>query len=101
MKLVPPTTAPNPPTFPLPTDAIVLSAVPERPAGDCSCLMPYEAAAKSIYVRANGVLAYYKTTGTKGCVPTKSLTEHSSEFVGPMNCANDPNSGYSGKDESK
>lgn len=26
-------------------------------------LMPYEAAAKAIFVRANGAAAYYKTTG--------------------------------------
>jgi hypothetical protein len=27
-------------------------------------LMPYEAAAKAIFIRANGGPAYYKTTGT-------------------------------------
>lgn len=26
-------------------------------------LMPYEAVAKAIFIRANGALAYYKTTG--------------------------------------
>jgi hypothetical protein len=29
-------------------------------------LMPYEAAAKGIFVKANGLWAYYKATGTGG-----------------------------------
>jgi hypothetical protein len=35
-------------------------------AGITENLMPYEAAAKAIFVKANGLPAYYKATGTIG-----------------------------------
>lgn len=60
-----------PPTLKTPTDAAasagagvpIRPAVRWRPASIPQGLMPYEAAAKAIYVKANGLAAYYRTTG--------------------------------------
>lgn len=54
------------PLLPTTTDARTLPAIPLRPAVVEKKLTPYEAAAKAIFVKANGLAAYYKTTGLVG-----------------------------------
>lgn len=44
-----------------------LSTIVKQPFTGAEDLMPYEAAAKAIFVKANGLSAYYKATGTVGC----------------------------------
>jgi len=39
------------------------AAVPLKSAAKAGHLMPYETAAKAIFVKANGLPAYYKATG--------------------------------------
>jgi hypothetical protein len=59
------------PTLKTPADAAASAitgtpfhaAVRWRPAAFSQGLMPYEAAAKAIFVKANGLAAYYQTTG--------------------------------------
>jgi hypothetical protein len=51
------------PAMPSPTssDALPPGAVGARAVAS-ECLTPYEMAAKAIFVKANGLAAYYKTT---------------------------------------
>ena len=44
-----------------------LSTIAKPPGTGAEGLMPYEAAAKAIFVKANGLSAYYKATGIVGC----------------------------------
>ena len=62
MSTLPPT---SPQTVPSASaDAMVPSAISERPEAVGHDLTPYEAAAKAIFVKANGLSAYRKATGT-------------------------------------
>lgn len=68
MKIPPPNMKllkPNPACAfsPVGANTMALSAVPWRPGVVTETLMPYESAAKKIFVKANGLPAYYKATG--------------------------------------
>lgn len=68
MKIAPPTikTATPFPTRVAPPAAAAATVAPTtfwRPVAVPENLMPYEAVAKAIFVRANGLPAYYKATG--------------------------------------
>jgi hypothetical protein len=52
------------PFTPVAAGTMTLFAVPWRQGIRAENLMPYEAAAKAIFVKANGLPAYHKATGT-------------------------------------
>lgn len=52
------------PFVPITAETMTHSAVPWLPGVVTKNLMPYEAAAKTIFVKANGLPAYYKATGS-------------------------------------
>jgi hypothetical protein len=62
-------------------DVLTPAATHWRPAGVAEKLMPYEAAAKAIFVKANGLAAYYETTGIAG-LPVRTQTGTKPKFVG-------------------
>jgi hypothetical protein len=68
MKIPPPDMKPAAPpcTWPFPpvgADSTTLAAIPLRAGGIAEYSMPYAAAAKAIFVKANGLPAYYRATG--------------------------------------
>jgi hypothetical protein len=62
MKALSPTPAQTP--TPIAANDAARSVMELRPVAATRYLMPYEAAAKAIFVKANGLTAYHKATGT-------------------------------------